>query len=73
VLKEYTTEEQRSIVPFSWAKRLNSNDIYKVIYPVYRVKCLSRKVIHNWVQKSSKGFADDEEVETEVWKWHRQQ
>jgi hypothetical protein len=34
---------------------------------------LSRKAVHNWVDKSGKRFADDEEVETEVRKWLRQQ
>jgi hypothetical protein len=34
---------------------------------------LSLKAIHNWVEKCAKRFADDEEVETEVWKWLRQQ
>jgi hypothetical protein len=34
---------------------------------------LSRKAVHNWVQKRGKRFADDEEVETEVRKWLRRQ
>jgi hypothetical protein len=41
--------------------------------PVYGGKCLSRKEVHNWVQKRGKRFADDEEVETEVREWLRQQ
>jgi hypothetical protein len=41
--------------------------------PVYGGKCLSCKAVHNWVEKRCKGFADDEEVETDVWKWLRQQ
>jgi hypothetical protein len=32
-----------------------------------------RKAVHNWVEKCGKLFADDEEVETEVRKWLRQQ
>jgi hypothetical protein len=60
-------------VRFLWAKGLNAKDIHKEIFHVYRVKCLSRKAIHNWVQKRGKDFADDEEVETEVLKWLRQQ
>jgi hypothetical protein len=35
-------------------------------------KCLSRKAVHNWVERRGKPFADDEEVETEVRKWLRQ-
>jgi hypothetical protein len=34
---------------------------------------LSRKAVHSWVEKRGKRFADDEEVETEVWKWLRRQ
>jgi hypothetical protein len=29
VLEEYTTEEQRSVVHFLWAKGLNAKDIHK--------------------------------------------
>jgi hypothetical protein len=34
---------------------------------------LSRKAVHERVEKRGKSFADDEEVETEVRKWLRQQ
>jgi hypothetical protein len=40
------------------------------MFPVYDGKCLSRKAGHSWVEKRS---ADDEEVETDVRKWLRQQ
>jgi hypothetical protein len=73
VLEEYTTEEQRSFVRFFWAEGLNAKDIHKEMLPVYGGKCLSCKAIHNWVEKRCKRFADDEEVETEVRKWLRQQ
>jgi hypothetical protein len=43
------------------------------MFPVYGWKSLSRKAVHNWVEKRGKCFADDEEVETEVRKWLRQQ
>jgi hypothetical protein len=62
VLKECTTEEQRSVVCFLWAKGLNEKDIHKEIFPVYGGKCLPRKAIHNWVEKFSQGHskvADD--------------
>jgi hypothetical protein len=39
------------------------------MFPVYFGKCLSRKAVHNWVER----FAEDIEVETEVRKWLRQQ
>jgi hypothetical protein len=50
VFKEDTTEEQRSVVGFLWAKVLNAKDIHKEIYPVYGGKCLLRKAVHNWVE-----------------------
>jgi hypothetical protein len=52
-----------------WAKRL----IHKERFPVYGGKRLSRKTVLSWVEKCGKHFADDEEVETEVRKWLRQQ
>jgi hypothetical protein len=33
VLKECTTEEQRSVVRFLWANRLNPNNIHKESFP----------------------------------------
>jgi hypothetical protein len=53
VLEEGTTEEQRSVVRFLWAKGLNAKDIHKETFPVYGGKCLPRKVVHNWVKKFS--------------------
>jgi hypothetical protein len=58
---------------FLWAKGLNAKDIHKEMFPVYGGKCLSRKAVHKWVEKSGKRFADDEEIETEVRNWLRQQ
>jgi hypothetical protein len=66
VFEECTTEEQRSVVLFLFAKGLKGNDIHKEIFPVYCGKCLSRKTVHNWVEKRGNLFADDEEVETEM-------
>jgi hypothetical protein len=62
VLEEYTNEEQRSLVRFLWPKGLNAKDIHKEMFPIYDGKCLSRKAVHNWVEKSSQGrskVADD--------------
>jgi hypothetical protein len=56
-----------------WAKELNAKDIHKEKFPVCGGKCLSRKAVHNWVEKRDKHFADGEEVETEVQKWLIQQ
>jgi hypothetical protein len=58
---------------YSSANELNTKDIHKEMCLVYGAKCLSRKAVHIWVEKSDKYFADDEEVETEVRKWLRQQ
>jgi hypothetical protein len=40
VFDEYTTEEQRSLVPSLWAKVLNAKNIHKEMFPVYGGKCL---------------------------------
>jgi hypothetical protein len=47
-------------------KGLNAKDVHKEMFRVYGGKYLSRKTVHNWVEKPGKLFADDEEVETEV-------
>jgi hypothetical protein len=38
-----------------WAKGLNAKDIHKEIFPVNSGKCLSRKAVHNWVERFSQG------------------
>jgi hypothetical protein len=68
VLEECITEEQRSVLCFSVGKTAQCKDINKEIFPVYGVKCLSRKAVHNWVEIHGKYFADDEEVETDAGK-----
>jgi hypothetical protein len=54
VLEDFNTAEQHSVARFLWAKGLNSKHIYKEIFPYYGGKCLSRKAVHNWVEKYSK-------------------
>jgi hypothetical protein len=50
---------------FLWARGLNAKDIHKEMFPVYGGKSLSRKAVHNSVEKRGNRFADDEEeVET---------
>jgi hypothetical protein len=47
---------------FELEKRLNAKDIHKVIFRVHCGKFLSRKAVHNWVEKFSQGrsnVADD--------------
>jgi hypothetical protein len=58
---------------FLWANGLNANDILKEVFPVYGGKCLSRKAVHNWVEKFSEGCSKVADDEMEVWKWLRQQ
>jgi hypothetical protein len=55
LLQDCATEEQRSVVLFLWAKGLSAKDIHKEMFPVYSGKCLSRKAVHNWVEKFSQG------------------
>jgi hypothetical protein len=56
-----------------WARGLNAKDIYKEKFRIYGEKYLSHKAVHSWDGKRDKYFADDEEVETEMRKWLRQQ
>jgi hypothetical protein len=51
VLEECNIEEKRSVVFFFCAKGLKAQDIHKELFPVYGGKCLSRKAVHNWVEK----------------------
>jgi hypothetical protein len=53
-----------------WAKGLKTKDIHKEMFPIYSGKCLSCKVVHDWVANV---LLMMKEVETEVWKWLRQQ
>jgi hypothetical protein len=43
------------------------------MFPVYDGKCLSRKAVHNWVEKFSQGHSKVADDETEVRNWLRQQ
>jgi hypothetical protein len=52
---QYTTKEQRSVVHFLWAKELNAKYIHEEMFPFYGEKCLSRKAVHNWVEKFFRG------------------
>jgi hypothetical protein len=38
-----------------WVEGLHAKDILKKIFPVYDEKLLSRKAVHNWVEKFSQG------------------
>jgi hypothetical protein len=41
-----------------WAKGLNAKDIHEEVDPVYGGKCLTRKPVHNWVNKFSQGRSE---------------
>jgi hypothetical protein len=44
-------------------KGQNTKDIHKIMIPVYGEKCLSRKEVHNWVERFFQGgwkVADDD-------------
>lgn len=48
---------------FLWAKGLPAKDIHKKVFPVYGEKSLSRKVVHNRVEKFSQGRSNVVEEE----------
>jgi hypothetical protein len=54
-------------------KGLNAKDIHKEIFPVYVGKCLSRKAVHNWVEKFSQGRLKVADDEMKVRQWLRPQ
>jgi hypothetical protein len=56
-----------------WAKGLNAKDIHKEMFPVYGGKCLSRKAVHNWVEKFSQGRSKVAVMPDQVRRWLRQQ
>jgi hypothetical protein len=71
VLEVCTAEEQRSFVLFFFVgKRTQCKG-----YAQRNVSCLRWEVFGalSGSQLGSRRFADDEEIETEVWKWRRQQ
>jgi hypothetical protein len=49
VFEDYTPEEHRPVVRFLCAKGLNEKGINKEMFPVYGGKCLSLKVVYDWV------------------------
>jgi hypothetical protein len=53
VLENCITEEQRSLVRFLRAKGLSAVNIHKEMFRVYGWKCLSRKVVLNWMANVS--------------------
>jgi steroid 5-alpha reductase family enzyme len=62
VFEVCTTEKQRSVVRFLWAKGLSVKNIHKEMIPVYGVECSWRKAVQNRVEKLSQGrskVADD--------------
>jgi hypothetical protein len=66
VLEGCNTEEQRSVVRFSWSKRLNEKVIHKEMFRVYYMKGFLCKTVHKCVEKFSKGRLIVVDDETEV-------
>jgi hypothetical protein len=58
---------------FLWAKGLNAKDSREEIFPVYDGRSLSRKAVHNGVEKFSQGRSKVADDETEMRNWLRQQ
>jgi hypothetical protein len=67
VLEKCIIKEQRPVVRFFLrAKGLNAKDINKEMFFVYGRKGLSRKSVHNWVEKFSQGRSKVSDDEMEV-------
>jgi hypothetical protein len=58
---------------FLWAKGLSAKDIHKELFPLYGVKRLSRKAVHNWVEKFFRDVGKPQMMPDQVQKWLRQQ
>jgi len=54
-LSTCTTIEQRGVVCFLCAKKMEAKDIHKEMLPMYGERCLSCQAVHNCVQKFSEG------------------
>jgi hypothetical protein len=69
VLEEFTTEEQRSVVRYLWAKGLNTKDIHKniLLFSVGRVFRVKR--FTTWSRNSLKGVRKSQMMPDRVWKW----
>jgi hypothetical protein len=52
---ENTIKKSAFRLHFLWAKVLTAKDIHKKMFLVYGGKCLSRKLVHDWVKKFSQG------------------
>jgi hypothetical protein len=73
VFEDCSTEEQHSAVLSFVGERPNTKNIHKEMFPIYGGKCLSRKAVHNWVEKFSQGCSKLADDETEVRNWLRSQ
>jgi hypothetical protein len=74
VLDECTTEDQRYVLRFFCGQKDSMQKIFIKKCVLFTAgKCLSRKAVHNWVEKFSQGRSKVADDETEVRKWLRQQ
>jgi hypothetical protein len=60
VFRECIAEEQRSVVRLLWQDN-SMQRIHKEMFPLYGWKCLSRKMVHNWIEKFSQGRSNVED------------
>jgi hypothetical protein len=65
-LEVYATEEQYYVVRFLWAEGLNAKDNHKEMFRVYGGKRLSRKAVHDWIEKFFQGRSKVADNEMEV-------
>jgi hypothetical protein len=56
-----------------WAKEFNVKGIHKEMFSLYGRKCLSRKAVHNWVEKFSQGRSKSQMMPDQTRNWLRQQ
>jgi hypothetical protein len=54
MLEDCTTEDQRYVVRYFWAKGLSTKDIHKEMFPIIGGKHLSLKEVHNLLEKRGK-------------------
>jgi hypothetical protein len=69
LLEDYTTEEQRPLMRFLWAKGLNAKDTNKEIFPVYGGKCFYVKRFTTGSRNSLNDVRKSQTMPDQVRKW----
>jgi hypothetical protein len=73
VLEECTTQEQRSVMSFLWAKGLNAKDIHKEMFLFTVESVCNVKQFTTASINSLKKVRKSQMMPDQVWKWLRQQ